>query len=910
MRIHRLEVTGVGMFKERQVIDFDALAEGGLFCIDGPTGAGKSTLIDAIAYALFGTVFGATTERMRSRFCAEDDPTGVTCEFTAQGRRHMVRRIPKGVPGPDDSGRRSRSGPARQELCELAADGSTVHVLTRDQDIRSYLVDLLGMNADQFRRLVVLPQGQCAELLTMSPRERLDILGSLLGMDVFARLQEELREEGERAKIRRDEARQRVASALDQLAGRLHAYLPVAEEPPAPSSTMDEARRQEYEAVLADLAVRAADAEQQRRAAAADAERAGRRADAAEQLLAARRRVDTAEHDLNTARMALHPADADVDDASIATRQAELAVTEGSLLADAQWEADAGVRAADRARAVTALDLAQRAEAEAATLRSGLPALRADAEQRRAAALDAAAAGPAAAAEVARLTDLLAKAQQLARLRPELQSRAAALDAAEGAERAAAAARDEASAALRELHRTQRDQRAALLAADLRENQPCPVCGSADHPSPATPPTDHVAVTDETIEAADAAARAAEADLVAVRTRVNATRQRRHEAAAQEATLSGAVGRLTVDDLVRESDAAVSARDRAAAAAHAVTAIAEELTALAQQEQSLTARLTALTVDCTRQRGELQFNDRLNAQRAEQIAAVIGEASSATALLSDIRQRLTALHACAQAQHAVREATASVAPADRDTPVATAQARAIDARLAATNARTRWEALQEEAIALAAAVTQATPLQDACQLAFIEHAQVVDDTADAITLASLVTASSSANTRKLPLHSFAVQRRFHSVLAAASGHLARMSAGRFTFDLKEHSSHGHAGLGIAIDDSWTGQQQDPRDLSGGETFYASLALALGLAEAIQAEIAGSALETLFVDEGFGSLDQETLQRVLDQLHHLRAGGRAVGVISHVTEMRQEIPDRLEVRARPGLPSQVVQRSPE
>lgn len=137
--------------------------------------------------------------------------------------------------------------------------------------------------------------------------------------------------------------------------------------------------------------------------------------------------------------MALHPADADVDDASIATRQAELAVTEGSLLADAQWEADAGVRAADRARAVTALDLAQRAEAEAATLRSGLPALRADAEQRRAAALDAAAAGPAAAAEVARLTDLLAKAQQLARLRPELQSRAAALDAAEGAERAAAA---------------------------------------------------------------------------------------------------------------------------------------------------------------------------------------------------------------------------------------------------------------------------------------------------------------------------------------------------------------------------------------------------------------------------------------------------------------------------------------
>jgi len=133
-----------------------------------------------------------------------------------------------------------------------------------------------------------------------------------------------------------------------------------------------------------------------------------------------------------------------------------------------------------------------------------------------------------------------------------------------------------------------------------------------------------------------------------------------------------------------------------------------------------------------------------------------------------------------------------------------------------------------------------------------------------------------------------------------------MSRGKFRFELSEETAKsGQSGLGISLFDSWTGHAQDPKSLSGGETFYASLALALGLADVVRGEAGGSALETLFVDEGFGSLDQDTLYEVLDQLDELRAGRRVVGVVSHVTEMKESIPDRIEVRRRPDSTSVVV-----
>ena len=136
-----------------------------------------------------------------------------------------------------------------------------------------------------------------------------------------------------------------------------------------------------------------------------------------------------------------------------------------------------------------------------------------------------------------------------------------------------------------------------------------------------------------------------------------------------------------------------------------------------------------------------------------------------------------------------------------------------------------------------------------------------------------------------------------------------MSGGRLSFVLDEGSqSNALAGLGIEVLDSWTGEARPPQTLSGGETFYASLALALGLADVVQAETGGVSLETLFVDEGFGSLDQESLQLVLDQLDQLKSGGRVIGVISHVSEMKDRFPERIFVQPQSDGTSVVLQGS--
>jgi exonuclease SbcC len=163
----------------------------------------------------------------------------------------------------------------------------------------------------------------------------------------------------------------------------------------------------------------------------------------------------------------------------------------------------------------------------------------------------------------------------------------------------------------------------------------------------------------------------------------------------------------------------------------------------------------------------------------------------------------------------------------------------------------------------------------------------------------------AGNPLRLQLRSYALQRRFESVLTAASAHLQRMSTSRFSFEPLHQQGKGQSGLGLTIRDAWTGSTQDPKQLSGGETFYASLSLALGLADVVRTEAGGSGLETLFVDEGFGSLDQETLYRVLDQLEELRASRRIVGVVSHVSEMKESIGERLEVRRRPDHSSVIT-----
>ena len=158
-------------------------------------------------------------------------------------------------------------------------------------------------------------------------------------------------------------------------------------------------------------------------------------------------------------------------------------------------------------------------------------------------------------------------------------------------------------------------------------------------------------------------------------------------------------------------------------------------------------------------------------------------------------------------------------------------------------------------------------------------------------------AGAGANALKMTLTAFVLAARLEEVAAAASVRLLRMTQGRFELVHTDGAARAgqRSGLGLLARDGWTGQDRDTSTLSGGETFLASLALALGLADVVTAEAGGSRIGALFVDEGFGTLDEDALDEVMDVLDGLREGGRVVGVVSHVAELRQRIPAQVEVR---------------
>ncbi|WP_062216054.1 AAA family ATPase [Streptomyces sp. NBRC 109706] len=988
MRLHRLTVTAFGPFAGTQTVDFDRLSAAGLFLLHGPTGAGKTSILDAVAYALYGSVPGARQGSglaLRSDHADPGTPTEIVLELTVGDRRWEITRRPEQL-RPKRKGTGTTRDRARALLRERRA-GAWEPVSRSHQEIAQEVDDLLGMSRDQFCQVVLLPQGDFARFLRASAEDRAKLLGRLFDTRRFAAAEAHLAELRTRAveRVRAgDEGLLAGAHRVRQAAGP-H---PDLADHPWPEHSPGDAELADRVLEFAALARCAA------RERAAGAESALTAAEAAHET-AERRHADTVER----ARLQQRHAEATEQAATLAAQQDERAAAERELaqaraadrVAPAlrlQAAADAEHRAAAegerRARAALAAPDGPAPDAPAAQLAAEEHAVRerlgaiaaAEAAERRAELI---------AAELTTLAERDATDQALLdtserhladwpttleRLRRERErAGAAGTRLSELAERvgaaearlAAAHERDRLAALLpaaRETALTAReaataafdhwlrlkDRRltgiAAELAAGLTPGEPCAVCGSPHHPAPAPDAADRIDHAAE--ETAQAAHRAAEA------ARERAQR-RQADLAAEHAAAGAAAGAEPAAALAERLRAARAEHAEARAAFAAEPAARAALEAAEREHAELTAARQAAERDRAARAAHRAALTAEHAALAAEIDRARAGAPSVAARAATLARRAELLAAAgaaagAAADTAARRKQADAALADAAYaagfahPEAAARARRSEAQQRAAEERLeRWRA-REAAVATvlndprgAAAAEEPPADPDASRSALdaathrLRAASAADAAArqrcaeldalgamvatDAARLAplreesrriagiaQLTAGTSPSNEYRMRLETYVLAARLEQVAEVASRRLHHMSAGRYALihsdDLAAHRAR--SGLGLKVLDAWTGRARDTATLSGGESFFVSLALALGLADVVSAEAGGRRLDTLFIDEGFGSLDEQSLDEVLDVLDGLREHDRHVAIVSHVPDLRSRVPSQLEV----------------
>jgi len=551
--------------------------------------------------------------------------------------------------------------------------------------------------------------------------------------------------------------------------------------------------------------------------------------------------------------------------------------------------------------------------------------------------VDTAMEGAARAAELAAETAAARRRMDAAAERDRLtRELAAAEDGARDARDRAATSRE----AWQDLRESRISGIAAELAADLVDGAPCRVCGAEEHPAPARATAHQVSRADED---------AAYADFQAETGRYERARDAAQRLAAARDAAVAAAGETPLAELGAMHDR--SARAHAAAAAQAADA-AEARSALgraeverdehAARQQEAASRGAARTsrreeLDEQHQRlsGELARARAGHASVAARRASLAARISLLERAERAVRGRAEATTRLAEAESALAEAaaragfatpgeaSAALMPqsrlwdAERQTAAWAKEEAALEAELAAPEpAAAATRSAADPVAAQAALDTANRRLQHASATASAARdrcAELDRLSATAATriralaparaaheriqrLAELAAGTSADNRYRMGLETYVLAARLEQVAAAAGVRLLRMSAGRYTLVHSDARGSGRArsGLGLVVVDAWTGTERDTATLSGGETFFASLALALGLADVVTDESGGTRLDTLFIDEGFGSLDDQTLDEVLDVLDGLRERDRAVGIVSHVADLRHRIPAQLRV----------------
>lgn len=761
MKPLQLTMRAFGAYADEQTIDFTLLGDKTFFLIHGPTGSGKTTILDAISFALYGSASGDLRESksLRSDYAPAEQKTEVEFTFKSGEHIYQVLRAPE-QELKKQRGEGTRKVPAAAALFKLLSDGSKDPLAAKSDEVTKKVTEIIGFKAEQFRQIVLLPQGEFRRFLIAESKDRKAILETIFKTELYRRIETLLAER---------------------------------------SSTIDnnyQTLKQQRQFILD--STECADSEQ---------------LDASIQLLLQRQKEETAA--LQTAAARLTAAKLQLQQA----QQLHNAFTEAAA-------AQAALLTLTEQRSAVAAIKTEAAQAEKAALLEEIynSTLRAHKHNQECQT----AAQNALQATLNTKNDLQELHQQLSEQLQQLDGQAVTT----------AADLNKALELLNQRILQLHSEAAKLsgvtaelerLAAALADNEPCPVCGSLQHPHPAT------------VSAAQRADLQRQTQIISNQTR--ALQQLQQQYQQTQLQLAGC-------------EATQKSSQTAAEAAM------QEFSALRQHFKE---RLEASDFD-----SQAAFLAAMRTEaRRQQLQQTIAAYEQNLAAATDRLQR---------AQNVIDGKTAPELTACQD---AEQQADALYRQLTAQTAVTAKELtdLQTAQLRLQELEKQMGALQEAYQ-----------------TAASLAETARGNNPSRLTFSAFVLQAILDDVLQAANLRLTSMSRGRYSLSRTGDvlDARRENGLNIEVTDSFTGVARPVKTLSGGELFLASLSLALGLSDVVQAYAGGIRLDTILVDEGFGTLDSEALDMAIRTLTDLQKGGRLVGIISHVSELRERITARLEV----------------
>ncbi|MFT6914593.1 MAG: exonuclease SbcC [Motiliproteus sp.] len=1007
MKLHKLEIQAFGPFAGKETINFADLGENPLFLIDGPTGAGKSSILHAICYALYGE----TTDKERRDLglrCDHAEPaclTTLALEFSIRGKTYRITRIPGQIRPAKKGGGETEQKPSAH-LRQLDAEGTEQTLVAKKvSDADKEIVKIIGLSASQFKQVMVLPQGRFRELLLANSRDRQTILSTLFQTEIYSEIEKllTLRATGIDKRHKRFEEGKQEALLEVQVSDQeaLDASIIQADalrgERTAEKEQADEQRLEENNRLKVAGDLQAQFGQQTQKQDAFDQLNLQRdsnetkrcqysRAEEAAAIAPAWRLVQESDGDIlqkNADISAAKTTETAAQDHESRTEQAMTVASTAYQQRDALKQRETQCRGyrgilsqyeqlhRTDSEARTTLKQAQQQQATLETARTGKEQ-EIDQLKRAIETLGQSAARKADTVMLqlsaqARLT----LRQRLDSANTELQHLLLAQQFSQTAFAACLAEHQRAETQADRLELLLRKNQAALLAEKLGEGQPCPVCGSADHPQPATRSADASDIDQDALD------QSRNRQNGAATARNNADKKLENSKSAvtaQQTAIEDLIAQLGDDaqrplsDLEQENRSLTSkleqlTRDESALSQHQhkqhlqeselknVTAklavIFQALPALLQAntlaetnlktaeqnlpEQYRSAEVLEVAIEAVSKDIQLLEASYKAAETALQAARLAR--TNAQAAVKGHQQNLIALdtrlltrtqewqRALADSPlanqltfEAARLAHASVTQLRLEVSTYDQQHAALSTELGLLAQQLLGkqlpdlESLQTQAdVAQKAYVTTDTAWTDAnnrcVQLQRIQQriqtleSEQLQVRQEYEVIGNLAKAAAGNGKVRVSLERFVLGNLLDSVLSIASQRLRIMSKGQYSLvrqNEAEQKRNTTAGLDLAIDDAHTGKPRPVATLSGGESFMASLALALGLSDVVQQRSGGIQLDTLFVDEGFGSLDQESLQLAINTLIDLQSTGRTIGIISHVSELKEQMAQRIEV----------------